>query len=46
MNQAIRLWQWLGFIITGILGVLLHFAYDWLGQNPLFQDPITLQYGI
>ncbi len=35
MNQAIRLWQWLGFIITGILGVLLHFAYDWLGQNPL-----------
>ena len=35
MKKTINLWQWLGFIITGILGVVLHFLYDWLGQNPL-----------
>ena len=35
MNKTINLWQWLGFIVSGILGVLLHFAYDWLGQSPL-----------
>ena len=35
MKRTINLWQWLGFIVTGILGVLLHYLYDWLGQNPL-----------
>ena len=35
MNKNINLWQWLGFIVTGILGVLLHFAYDWLGKSPI-----------
>ena len=35
MKKTIVLWQWLGFITTGILGVLLHYAYDWSGQNPL-----------
>ena len=35
MKKTINLWQWLGFIITGILGVVLHFLYDWLGQSPL-----------
>ena len=24
-----------GFIFVGIVGVLMHFAYDWSGQNPL-----------
>ncbi|MBR2013030.1 MAG: hypothetical protein IJ995_02310 [Clostridia bacterium] len=35
MKRTIHLWQWLGFIVTGILGVVLHYLYDWLGQNPL-----------
>lgn len=35
MKRTINLWQWLGFIVTGILGVLLHYLYDWLGQSPL-----------
>lgn len=29
-------WQILGFIFTGILGVVLHFLYDWTGENPFF----------
>ena len=25
----------IGFIITGVAGTLLHFLYDWTGQNPV-----------
>ncbi len=28
-------WQWAGFLFTGILGILLHFAFDWSDQSPL-----------
>ncbi len=35
MNKKINCRQWAGFLFTAILGVLLHFLYDWLGQSPL-----------
>ena len=28
-------WQIVGFAFTSLIGVLLHFLYDWLGQSPL-----------
>ena len=34
MNKNIHRRQWAGFFFTGILGVLLHFLYDWL-PSPL-----------
>ena len=34
MNKEINRWQWAGFLFTGLLGVLLHFLYDWL-PSPL-----------
>ncbi len=36
MKKSISLWQFFGFIFTGIAGVLLHFLYDWSNQNILF----------
>ena len=35
MKKSISLWQMIGFIFVGILGTLLHFLYDWTGQNPV-----------
>ncbi len=35
MKTTQSCWQFLGFIFTGIFGVLLHFLYDWTGQKPL-----------
>lgn len=35
MKKSISFWQMLGFIVTGIGGTLLHFLYDWTGQNPV-----------
>ena len=34
MNKKINRRQWIGYIITGGLGVLLHFLYDWF-PNPI-----------
>ena len=35
MNKQINRWQWGGFLFTSVLGVVLHFLYDWLGKSPL-----------
>ena len=32
MLKNVKRWIW-GFSFVGILGVLFHFTYDWLGQN-------------
>ncbi len=32
MKRSIGLWQLFGFAFTALLGTLLHFLYDWLGQ--------------
>ncbi|MBE7030446.1 MAG: hypothetical protein E7409_03340 [Ruminococcaceae bacterium] len=33
MKKRLRAWQLAGFVFTGVLGVLLHFLFDWSGQN-------------
>ena len=33
MKRSVPTWQMLGFIVTGILGTLLHFLFDWTGGN-------------
>ncbi len=33
MKQKISLWQFVGFSLTSLLGTLLHFLYEWSGQN-------------
>ena len=35
MKRSISFWQMIGFIFTGVGGTLLHFLYDWTGQNPV-----------
>ena len=35
MKRSISFWQMIGFIVTGFGGTLLHFLYDWTGQNPV-----------
>ncbi len=35
MKKAVTAWQTAGFVFTGICGVILHFLFDWTGQNPL-----------
>lgn len=30
MNKQINRWQWGGFLFTSVLGVVLHFLYDWV----------------
>lgn len=35
MKKSISVWQMIGFIVTGVGGTLLHFLYDWSGQNPV-----------
>ena len=32
MKRSIKLWQLMGFAVTSLLGTLLHFLYDWLGE--------------
>ena len=32
MKRSIGLWQLIGFAVTSIGGILLHFLYDWLGE--------------
>lgn len=33
MKSNLLRWQFIGFAFTAIFGVLLHFAYDWSGEN-------------
>lgn len=33
MHQMIPFWQMAGFIFTSVLGTMLHFLFDWSGQN-------------
>ncbi len=33
MKKTLKSWQIGGFIFTGLLGVFLHYLYDWTGQN-------------
>ena len=33
MKKNIRLWQLGGFFFTAVAGTLLHFLFDWTGQN-------------
>ena len=32
MRRSMGLWQFCGFAATSLLGTVLHFLYDWLGQ--------------
>lgn len=34
MKQSLPVWQTVGFLFTGIAGVLLHFLFDWSGGSP------------
>ena len=34
MRRRVGWWQAVGFLVTALGGVLLHFLYDWSGQNP------------
>ena len=34
MKRSIGLWQLMGFAVVALMGTLLHFLYDWLGQTP------------
>ncbi len=33
MKKSLKLWQIVGFVFTGIWGVVLHFLYDWTNQS-------------
>lgn len=35
MRKTLKLWQLAGFVFTSVMGVVLHFAYDWSGKNIL-----------
>lgn len=35
MKKPIYKWQFAGFIVTSILGVLFHFLFEWSGKNVL-----------
>ena len=35
MKKSVSVWQMIGFIFTGVGGTLLHFLYDWSGENPV-----------
>ena len=32
MKRSIGLWQLMGFAVTSLVGTILHFLYDWLGE--------------
>ena len=32
MKRSMGLWQLMGFAVTSLLGTILHFLYDWLGE--------------
>ena len=33
MKNTLSFWQLIGFVFTGIVGVILHFAYNWSDQS-------------
>lgn len=33
MRKRLVTWEWASFFVTGVLGTLLHFVYDWTGQS-------------
>ncbi len=33
MKKSLSFWQFAGFVFTGIMGTLLHFAYDWTNSR-------------
>ncbi len=33
MKKPLSFWQLAGFVFTGIVGTLLHFLYEWTGEN-------------
>lgn len=33
LNKSMQNWQKIGFIFTGVFGVLLHFLYDWTNKS-------------
>ena len=33
MKRSIGFWQMIGYILTAILGTILHFVFDWTGGN-------------
>ncbi|MBQ7036279.1 MAG: hypothetical protein IJN74_02165 [Clostridia bacterium] len=35
MQNSVKKWQTAGFIFTSVLGVILHFLFEWSGQNPI-----------
>lgn len=35
MRRRLRIWEWASFFVTGVLGTLLHFVYDWTGGSAL-----------
>lgn len=34
MQRRLFFWELAGFLFTGAVGTLLHFVYDWSGENP------------
>ena len=34
MKLWMEKWQWIGFVVTGVLGVILHYLFDWTGEHP------------
>ena len=36
MKISLKIWQIAGLIFTSLAGTLLHFAYDWSNQSPLW----------
>ena len=35
MKRAVWIWELFGFALTSLVGTLLHFMYDWLGESVL-----------
>ena len=33
MKKSLSFWQFIGFVFTSVAGTLLHFAYEWSGEN-------------
>lgn len=40
MRKSLSSWQIIGFIFTSIVGVILHFLFDWIGQS-IFVAPFS-----
>ncbi len=40
MKRTVFFWQVVGFLFTAVVGILLHFLYDWTGES-IFVAPIS-----